>query len=525
MQKIPLLVKLGISGHRHLKRLGDLESIRQHIIAQVRFLKANFSQNIQILLLSPLADGADRIWAELILKHFDEARLIVPIAGSLKQYKSTFTKKSLKEFNRIIKDEKCLELITVAEDRDYMCLSKWVVDHSDFMFFLHDGENFVLKQDQISVEKFSGGTTSTIAYTMFNASKLSNRARASPVSFETWFRNANYEGKSFSYFNTKTGEIINYRHHHLFKNEFLAKLTFDGSGKDLITSISDRFDRESLKAQKHYFRTYSLVLFFAWFSGLSGIANILDFSNSFLAFLEMPYWGFVEFGSLIVIGFLLLFSKRHRILHNWLSSRYLAERTRIATFMFRFGKNYASILTIDEDDSAQKDLIDIWQSISYHLKQRQPSSTTLPNEQLFAENELLCDQLHWHQNKVEFHLKKQKRLQFLKNFSFILAVPAIFAAAIPIKDIPLSALLNFASTFLTLTTAFLAAKIAQRDHMKLSAYYHEAAEQLKSLIRDMYHRENRDEVLQQFLLKVRTTLMRTVQSFMNVMKLKDPDVI
>ena len=87
MEKI---IFIGITGNRDI-------SIQQSIFIKKsienflkKFLKdKNFKE---IIVLTPLADGVDRIIADVVLDNFSDMKILIPLPFSEKIYKSTFGK-------------------------------------------------------------------------------------------------------------------------------------------------------------------------------------------------------------------------------------------------------------------------------------------------------------------------------------------------------------------------------------------------------------------------------------------------
>jgi len=83
--KLPLVV--GVTGHRDL-RPGDLEQLGARVEEIFNLLEADYP-NTPLIVLSALAEGADRLVAEVGLRH--QARLIVPLPMPLEDYEADFT--------------------------------------------------------------------------------------------------------------------------------------------------------------------------------------------------------------------------------------------------------------------------------------------------------------------------------------------------------------------------------------------------------------------------------------------------
>lgn len=94
----------------------------------------------EIELLSPLADGADRLFADIYLEIFKEkAKLIVPMPFDQKRYIQDFDNKSKEEFLEYLKISKKVFEVENKEDCEYKSVGVYVVDNSDILLALWDG--------------------------------------------------------------------------------------------------------------------------------------------------------------------------------------------------------------------------------------------------------------------------------------------------------------------------------------------------------------------------------------------------
>jgi len=89
----------GISGHRDLVR-SDLPALRKHLQTVFERFSAKYP-NASFELLSPLAEGADRVAAEVALNRGIKVKVPMPMAQS--EYECDFaTAESLGEFRRLL---------------------------------------------------------------------------------------------------------------------------------------------------------------------------------------------------------------------------------------------------------------------------------------------------------------------------------------------------------------------------------------------------------------------------------------
>ena len=140
---------IGITGHRDIVQTFQLQQ-------DIRQLFSNlYNKNQEVKLLSPLADGADRLVADIYLEVFqDKAHLVVPMPFDKKRYMEDFDEKSKKEFLKYLKIADDVFKVDNTQGCDYKSVGVYVADESDILLALWDG-TFNAK---------SGGTGDIVAY-------------------------------------------------------------------------------------------------------------------------------------------------------------------------------------------------------------------------------------------------------------------------------------------------------------------------------------------------------------------------
>ena len=141
---IPLI--LGITGHRNLHP-DELELIRGRIRQVIQLLRENYPHT-PLMLLSPLAEGADRLVAHLALE--ENLQLIAPLPFSKAEYCRDFkTPESLEEFNALLEQADSFTLPQLnpgveekkspARFAQYTLAGAYVARHSHILIALWDG--------------------------------------------------------------------------------------------------------------------------------------------------------------------------------------------------------------------------------------------------------------------------------------------------------------------------------------------------------------------------------------------------
>lgn len=168
--RIPLQIAIGVSGHRTLDSTDILRKTVQAVLDEIveEFSRLKGS-DIRLCVLSPLAEGADRLVAEEILKYGEDSTLRVILPLVLSDYSEDFfTKQSKDEFKRLLQrsqsscslrerpiaEEYPVEFQEQARTQAYENVGKYVVDHSDVLIVLWDGNK----------PKGKGGTAHIVQY-------------------------------------------------------------------------------------------------------------------------------------------------------------------------------------------------------------------------------------------------------------------------------------------------------------------------------------------------------------------------
>jgi len=131
-------ITLAITGHRDMIENDDL---KQEVGDYLDDIIVHNPQS-EIVLLSPLADGADRFVAKLFLerKHrHSNLKLIVPMPHELERYLEDFDEASKIEFLKFGDEaEKRFSVPRVSKSA-YLDVGRYVVDHADIVLALWDG--------------------------------------------------------------------------------------------------------------------------------------------------------------------------------------------------------------------------------------------------------------------------------------------------------------------------------------------------------------------------------------------------
>lgn len=146
----PLPIIVGVTGHRDL-RPADIPDLEPVVAAEIDDIQARYPHS-SLVILSPLAEGADRLVARVALDR--GLRLVVPLPFSQELYEHDFsTASSREEFRHLLaRASGCLTLPLLhghsldrvrehgpARDREYAKLGAFIASSSQVLMALWDG--------------------------------------------------------------------------------------------------------------------------------------------------------------------------------------------------------------------------------------------------------------------------------------------------------------------------------------------------------------------------------------------------
>jgi hypothetical protein len=511
---VPLVVTVGVSGHRRRSQLGDLARTRSLIREHFRALRSRLQEAngpVEFILLSPLAEGADRLFVDALREEEPDARLLVPLPFDQASYEASFSAPdAVEDFRRRIADPRTLECFVIpGGSRDeYFSLGRWVVDHADVMFFLHDGADY-------GDAPRNGGTSSVIQYAWADGDLPGSSDR---------------DGHAvYVYLDTSAGDAVT--RGVVRPNPYARQLD------------ADRLEALDARAQGHQRTFDATILAIVSLAFAIGAIVLLDwYSGGNEVFAVIGGWSrWVNWDSLATLALVALIVlvarvRRRGALGNWLESRYLAERLRTLPELLAAGVPPSVVLDRSRRDPASAAMGRAWHSL--YLAARQPQATGTPPEalrsRLLERDGFLTSQIDWHLRKAAAKEATQRRWTWARNLLFLLSVLTSAMAAIHFAlgnpGAPdLANHLDFASCVLSLLLAAAATMAQVKEHGRIAANYRDTARRLAEVRRTIRFVESGDgparaAELQGLVVEGTEILMETTYRWMDTMRQKDPDV-
>jgi hypothetical protein len=130
-------IVIGVTGHRWIRETSELTSAIDQVIETI--LQTYSGRTFTVL--SPLAEGADRVVSKRLLRHHG-TNLTAILPMPLKEYLKDFPSDESKiEFHRLLDQaDEIIELShPTSRDEAYAAVGRYTLDHCDLLFAIWDG--------------------------------------------------------------------------------------------------------------------------------------------------------------------------------------------------------------------------------------------------------------------------------------------------------------------------------------------------------------------------------------------------
>ena len=335
--RIPFTFRIGVTGHRDLDKPDDLrEPIREAIARLLTLVPVARGAGLALVVVSALAEGADRLVAEEVLTHLDarlEAALPLPVSDYLEDFK---TEESKEEFRRLLAQAQPGDVWKapsgLKREHAYERAGRYVVDRCDALIAVWDGEK----------SRGRGGTADIVGYAQEQGVPIAwvHTADSPPVTYALENKRAEVvkeaAGKLRQYnaavidqatFDRRAGEL-----HQELMPDMAREIPVDPLGlsretvADWVFPYFIRADILALRYQRR-FRWLSVAIFALAALAVAVVAVQTNFwpRLNWLAVFEVVFLG-------TLLGILMM-NRRLRLHDQWISSRFLAERLRSSYFL------------------------------------------------------------------------------------------------------------------------------------------------------------------------------------------------
>jgi hypothetical protein len=349
--RIPFTFRIGVTGHRELGEPDDLrQPIREAIARLLTLVPVAPGAGLALVVVSALAEGADRLVAEEVLAAGDDqemvqesvpadldVRLEVALPMDAEEYADDFkTEESKEEFRCLLARARPGDVWKapggLEREEAYERAGRYVVDRCDAIIAVWDGEK----------SRGRGGTAEIVGYAQEQGVPIAwvHTAGGPPVSYALENERAGVvkaaAGKLRQYNAAKIDKSKFDKHVRELRQELMPDIAREipvdplGLSREPIADwVFPYFIRADILALRyqHRFRWLSLAIFALAALAVAVVAVQTNFwpRLNWLAAFEVVFLG-------TLLGILMM-NRRLGLHDQWISSRFLAERLRSSYFL------------------------------------------------------------------------------------------------------------------------------------------------------------------------------------------------
>ena len=493
---IPVRLVIGVTGHRHLDDEDALVPDIQEVVEKIRLSMPPLKNtSIVFTVLSPLAEGADRVVAREILKLKDsQLEAVLPFA--VDDYIQDFALSSSQtEFHEFLSGaKKITPLPNEGSKKDgYSRAGRYVVDNCDILIALWDGEE----------SAGQGGTAEVVHYARMSRcplywihTKKRNRTvyeAGIGLNHKTYVHLERYNSEKIAPVKIQK-EAQQYQEslriaarESQYASERLAWISF---------KLLHRFARTDLLAEKYqqlYYRAGSLVYVLAAIAVAAVTFQVLF----------LPQWyrlAWIEVLCIIAVLVIYTIGKYQKWHTKWIDYRFLAERFRSAIFLGLAGMNVTALrpprhlsLSYSSQDWMVAAFSSVWSQLP-KMKTLQPQE--LEDLKTLLANNWIDEQIRYHRHTHRRHHLRYLRLLYAGNILFGLTLLVALLHVFHVGSELMSHVFAFLAIMFPSVAAALGAVRTHREYLRNSKRSQEMVRHLEELRKKIEPTQNIEQFYQ-----------------------------
>jgi len=391
-------VVIGITGHRLLSA-EQKEKIKPVVIRALQnivFIIREHDESVPVIALSPLAEGADTLFAHAARSIGLPLKVILPFERD--EYLKDFSSGEARhEFDRLYNEvgDENRSVLNHAGDKEvnqlYMEVGQKIVNESHYIIAIWNEKPGNGK----------GGTADVVAYAMEKKKDI-------------LIINPEDEHPFINYLNLD-------KFKHRGRDEIIESLETSHLTID-INSKQEEYDANAGKFNKKYRRLWTLGF-------VLGLVEVCAFSVivSFHVHLALHFWlASIEFFSIVTIVMFVLFGNSTMLHKNYVHYRIISERLRIKRFFaelgFRIYHTPVSPIYLSFNEKPEFNILDnTIKLINLSAYSYLPFETKKQK----LEQELIIDQRDYHEYKKAKFEKRNRLYKKVRKFLFLLFIAAV----------------------------------------------------------------------------------------------------
>jgi hypothetical protein len=336
--RVAFRLRIGVTGHRALPEGDDLAGSVQKVLARIREVvlepkpAAASRTPVAFTVVSPLAEGSDRVVARLVLNE-PEADLETPLPLTPEDYKQDFeTQASKDEFDELFARASASPVAPPEPSRAqaYEQVGRHVVDRCDVLVAVWDGEP----------AQGRGGTGDTVGYADRRGVPIfvidptngeitedigADGSRLRDLR-EEWCRIDGYNAARIPPRDFATAADAS--RDELIENALAAQVSLGAAERiaDWLAPYTVRADLLAASGQRTYLRLTAAVFLLAALAVVTVTLQVLFWP-------EVPQLAIVELLTLVALLAIVVFGRWRQINRQFICDRFLAERLREAPYL------------------------------------------------------------------------------------------------------------------------------------------------------------------------------------------------
>lgn len=520
---IPARIVIGVTGHRKIENPALLGASLQTSLEKIRqMVPALKSTPLIFSVLSPLAEGADRLLAREILK-IPGSMLEVVLPFKKEDYLQDFvTDSSRKEFEELLALAKSVTTFASEANRPaaYEQVGRYIVEQCDVLIAVWDGKPSAGR----------GGTQEIVAYARDNQCPLVwiNPENYSQINFELGHGLNSGPYRDLDIYNRNKVDPDEYGTHLRRDIRFFIDHA-ERTGLPLqrvsptISYLMNHYvygDKLALCFQHLYYRSDTLI-----YSLALAAVMIAAFQDLFLP--DKPIILVSEIVLMVAVLGIVWLGRRQRWHEKWIDYRFLAERFRSALFMAITDVNVAILRPPRHLSLAYspKDWIVAAFSTIWRLRPRIPVSEPLPLEKVkqFIIEAWLEDQIRYHESTGRRHLARYRLMTISSYILFGLTIVAVLLFVVGGGPDYVKNTFSFLAIVFPAIAACLTGIKTHRDYLRNSLRSMEMARHLKELKDRMSRTEDR-RAFSELVKEIEETMLHENEDWRVVVRFHETEI-
>lgn len=519
---IPARIVIGVTGHRTLDADSEVSDAIHSVVERIQQMLPSM-QNTTIILsvLSPLAEGADRLVARDVLKTPGSTlEIVLPLPKD--DYVQDFeTGESISEFEELLsKATNVKELQTgYRRPKVYEQVGHYIVDQCDVLIAIWDGKS----------AEGPGGTGDIVAYARETKCPMFwiNTEDSGKITFEPGRGLSVNQFKDLSEYNSEKVNTIELNKQ---IREQLASLVNQAHNASLsIEHIKPSLEymlghlvRADILAQRYqhlYYRSGTLVYILA-------AAAIAIAALQIIFIPEQPLILIAEVVFMIAVLVIVWLSRHQRWHSKWLDYRFLAERFRSAMFLAVSKIDVTSLRPprhLSLAYSSNDWMVNVFSSVWNKRPLLQEIDTLVTSLRDFLCNAWIGEQIRYHDKTSKRHDRRHERLLRASNVLFGLTLVAAILHVISIGPHSFENFLGLMVIALPATAGGITAIRTHRDYLRNSMRSAEMVGHLKELQNQMMKTENREALLR-LVAETEETMLHENEDWRVVVRFHIPEL-